>query len=335
MGAGLTSSFFLRIANAVASYSTAYGSCGTGFCNLVEMTGSVPQTPSNPVSRRVSRRSFLKRASLIAGTAGLGLAGYSWAIEPNEIDVKTVDIKLERMSPAFNGFKIALLSDLHFGPYTGEREIGAAVDAVNQLRPDIVALLGDYVSQPLIGDNKAAARKAEPCAQVLAGLQSRLGSFAVLGNHDTFTDPHFVTSALKAHGISLFQNSKQAIEQDGARIWLLGTDDALLSNCDLDAATSGIPQSETKILLAHEPDIADRSAKSGIDLQLSGHSHGGQVRAPGLPPLYLPPLGSRYYEGYYRIGGLQLYTNRGIGTVGVPFRFLCPPEVTLVRLRAV
>lgn len=91
---------------------------------------------------------------------------------------------------------------------------------------------------------------------------------------------------------------------------------------------------ETKILLAHEPDIADRSTRLGIDVQFSGHSHGGQIRAPGLPPLYLPPLGQKYYEGYYRIGGLQLYTNRGIGTVTLPFRFLCPPEVTLVTLRA-
>ena len=304
------------------------------FVIWIEMSRSVAKPPANPVSRKVSRRSFLKRASLVAGTAGLGLAGYSWAIEPHEIEVSRIDIKLERMPTAFDGFKIALLSDLHFGPYTGAREIGAAVNAVNQLRPDLVALLGDFVSQPLIGDNKAAARKAEPCAQVLARLQSRLGSFAVLGNHDIFTDPDFVAEALKAHGISLFKNSKQAIEQDGARIWLLGSDDALLSNCDLDAATSGIPQSETKILLAHEPDIADGSAKLGIDVQFSGHSHGGQVRAPGLPPLYLPPLGTRYYEGFYRIGGLQLYTNRGIGTVGVPFRFLCPPEVTLVTLRA-
>lgn len=297
------------------------------------MTESVVKRRPNPGLRKLSRRSFLKRASLIAGTVGIGLGGYSWAIEPNEIDVKRIDIKLERMPSAFDGFKIALISDFHFGPYTGKPQISAAVDAVNQLRPDLVALLGDFVSQPLIGDNKAAARNAEPCAQVLAGLQSSLGSFAVLGNHDTFTDPHFVADALKAHGISVLQNSNEVIEQQGERIWLLGTDDALLSNCDLDAATSGVPQLETKILLAHEPDIADHSAKLGIDAQFSGHSHGGQVRAPGLPPLYLPPLGSRYYEGYYRVDGLQLYTNRGIGTVGVPFRFLCPPEVTLVTLK--
>ncbi|PYY16852.1 MAG: hypothetical protein DMG60_13685 [Acidobacteria bacterium] len=298
------------------------------------MTISPPVRPPTANLPAVTRRTFLKRASLLAGTAGLGLAGYSSFIEPNEIDLRHVEIKIERLPPAFEGFKIAILSDLHFGPYTGEREIGAAIEATNQLRPDMVALLGDFVSEPLVGDKKTAARKAEPCAQLLARLRSRLGSFAVLGNHDVFTDPDFVSGALKAHGVSLLQNSHQAIEQGGDRLWLLGTNDALLSNCDLDAAAAGIPSQETKILLAHEPDIADHSAKLGIDVQLSGHSHGGQVRAPGLPPLYLPPLGSRYYEGYYRIGGLQLYTNRGIGTVGLPFRFLCPPEVTLVTLRA-
>jgi len=290
--------------------------------------------PGAPVPPKLSRRAFLKRASLVAGTAGLGLADYAWAIEPNEIDVRHVTLKLERLSPAFDGFKIALLSDLHFGPYTGEREIGAAVDAVNRLHPDMVALLGDFVTEPAIGGKRSAAKKADPCAKVLARLQSRLGSFAVLGNHDAVTNPNFVAEQLASRGISLLQNSNHAIEQDGGRLWLLGTNDALESNCDIDAAVASVPQGEIKILLAHEPDIVDQSAKLGIDVQFSGHSHGGQVRAPGLAPLYLPPMGIKYYEGYYRVGGLQLYTNRGIGTVGLPFRFLCPPEVTLVTLRA-
>jgi len=264
----------------------------------------------------------------------LGLAGYAWVVEPNEIDIRQVDLKIQRLSPAFDGFKIALLSDLHFGPYTGEREIGAAVDAVNNLHPDMVALLGDYISSPAIGGRGSTPKKAELCAKVLMRLKSRLGSFAVLGNHDAFTNPNFVAEQLTSHGISLLQNANHAIEQDGGRLWLLGLDDVLEGNADLDAAVSGVPSQETKILLAHEPDIADGSAKLGIDIQFSGHSHGGQVRAPGLAPLYLPPMGAKYYEGYYRVGNLQLYTNRGIGTVGVPFRFLCPPEVTLVTLHA-
>jgi len=291
-------------------------------------------SPKVKGSSKPSRRTFLKRASLFAGAAGLGLAGYAWVVEPNEIDIRQVDLKIQRLSPAFDGFKIALLSDLHFGPYTGEREIGAAVDAVNNLHPDMVALLGDYISSPAIGGRGSTPKKAELCAKVLMRLKSRLGSFAVLGNHDAFTNPNFVAEQLTSHGISLLQNANHAIEQDGGRLWLLGLDDVLEGNADLDAAVSGVPSQETKILLAHEPDIADGSAKLGIDIQFSGHSHGGQVRAPGLAPLYLPPMGAKYYEGYYRVGNLQLYTNRGIGTVGVPFRFLCPPEVTLVTLHA-
>ena len=109
------------------------------------MTISPPLRPPTANLPAVTRRTFLKRASLLAGTAGLGLAGYSSFIEPNEIDLRHVEIKIERLPPAFAGFKIAILSDLHFGPYTGEREIGAAIEATNQLRPDMVALLGDFV----------------------------------------------------------------------------------------------------------------------------------------------------------------------------------------------
>ena len=152
----------------------------------------------------------------------------------------------------------------------------------------MVALLGDFVTEPSVGGKHSAAKKAEPCAKVLARLQSRLGSFAVLGNHDAITNPNLIAEALTSHGISVLANSSHAIEQDGGRLWLLGTKDALESHCDLDATLAGIPQREPKILLAHEPDIAAGPAKLGIDVQFSGHSHGGQGRAPGFPPLYLP-----------------------------------------------
>jgi len=168
----------------------------------------------------------------------------------------------------------------------------------------------------------------------LSGLRSRLGSFAVLGNHDYNTDAEFVTDALRSHGINVLRNSNRPIEQNGGRLWLLGTNDALFSEARLESALANVPARETKILLAHEPDLADQSSRYGIDVQFSGHSHGGQIRIPGLRPAWLPPLARKYYDGYYRVNGLQLYTNRGIGTIGLPFRFLCPPEVTLVTLRA-
>jgi len=306
----------------------------TGFpCNLVNISDTVTERTEEIALAKPTRRAFLKRTSLVMAASAVGLAGYSGLIEPNEIDVHKLEIWVERLSAAFDGFKIALLSDLHFGPYTGEREISAAVEAANRSQPDLVAILGDFVSTPYVGNRRPAAKKAEPCALVLSRLRSRFGSFAILGNHDSTTDPAFIIDALSSHGIAILRNENHPIERDGARFWLLGADDALYSNLDLDA-TAAVPTDEPKILLAHEPDIADQASKLGIDVQFSGHSHGGQVRFPGLRPLYLPALARKYYSGYYRVGRLQLYTNRGIGTIGVPFRFLCPPEVTLVTLRS-
>jgi uncharacterized protein len=286
------------------------------------------------LSPKLSRRTFLKRASLGAGVLAVGLAGYSGLIEPNTVDVTRLDLKVNRLSGAFDGFKIALISDLHYGPYTGEHEISAAVHDANQLRPDIVFLLGDFVTESLIGRSKDGARKAEPCAKLLARLEAPYGSFAVLGNHDYATNPELVAEALTSHGIALLRNANQLIERDGDRFWLLGLNDAMFGKAALEQALQGVPANEPKVLLVHEPDFADESSRYGIDVQFSGHSHGGQIRFPGIHPLWLPPLANKYYRGYYRVRNLHLYTNRGIGTVALPFRFCAPPEVTLVTLRS-
>lgn len=297
------------------------------------MTTSIAERNETVIRGRLTRRALLKRAGW-AGAAALGLAGYSGLIEPNEVDVTRIDVKIDRLPPAFDQFRIAIVSDLHFGPYTGEREIGAAVRAANQLKPDMVALLGDFVTEPLTGDRRLGAKHAGPCAKTLSGLRSALGSFAVLGNHDYRTNPEFVAEALESNHIKLLRNANHAIERDGARIWLLGLNDAVEANPELNRALQGVPANEPKVLLVHEPDYADHASQYGIDVQLSGHSHGGQIRLPGIHPLWLPEMANKYYRGYYRVHQLQLYTNRGIGTVGVPFRFLAAPEVTLMTLRA-
>jgi predicted MPP superfamily phosphohydrolase len=131
----------------------------------------------------------------------------------------------------------------------------------------------------------------------------------------------------------MLRNGNRALERGGARLWLAGIDSVLGRTSDLQRALTGVPRDEPIILLAHEPDYADHAARFGIDLQLSGHSHGGQVRIPGVRPIYLPPMARKYYAGGYQVGALALYTTRGIGTIGVPFRFACPPEATVVVLR--
>jgi predicted MPP superfamily phosphohydrolase len=204
---------------------------------------------------------------------------------------------------------------------------------VNDLHPDLVVLTGDFVTAPTLGDVRKAALSAEPCARLLRQMTAPYGLWAVLGNHDEGTDHKHVTRALQAENIQVLANQSQAIERDGARVWLAGVNDVLSKTADLAKTLRRVPEGESVILLAHEPDFADEASKFPIDLQLSGHSHGGQVRVPLLPPLYLPEMARKYVWGTYHVGPLTLYTNAGLGTIGVPLRFNCPPEITLLTLR--
>lgn len=283
-----------------------------------------------PLPSRTTRRNFLRLAAA-TGVAALGID--SVVLEPNRPQVVNRALALRRWPERLNGFRIAVLSDFHYDPLFSVHPIHAAIPMVNDLRPDLIVLTGDFVSLPLLKKEDAkAARTAEPCAQLLQQMKAPHGLWAVLGNHDFFTDPLRVGAALHAHGIRLLINQSAAIETNGARFWLSGVNDVLSKNADLEATLRGVPADEATILMAHEPDYADHVARFPIDLQLSGHSHGGQVRVPFLPPLYLPELARKYVAGLYRIGPLTLYTNRGLGTVAVPVRFNCPPEITLLSL---
>jgi predicted MPP superfamily phosphohydrolase len=279
----------------------------------------------------LTRRRFMGLGLGFGAFAGLGLGGYSSFVEPQELVVERIPLKLPRLPEAFHGLKIALISDLHLAPFTGEKEIRAAVAVVNGLGPDIVAVTGDFISGTWDG-SPAHARFIEPCSRILEGLQAPLGRYAVLGNHDHGTDPVRVSNTLEAHRIPVLSNRNLPLEKDGARLWIAGLDDAVYRKADFECALDGIPANEAVVLLAHEPDVADESARYKVDLQLSGHSHGGQVRVPGIGAPYFPPLARKYPTGLYHIGPTQLYTNRGIGLSGVPFRFACPPEVTLLEL---
>jgi len=261
------------------------------------------------------------------------LAVDSTLLEPNRPRIVPKEIALRRWPDRLGGFTVALLSDFHYDPYFSIHPLRSAIGMVNGLYPDLIVLTGDFVSVPWFGDPVAGAASAEPCAQLLRQMQAPYGLSAVMGNHDVFTDPDRVTSALRAAGIQVLSNQSVPIERDGARFWLSGVDDVMGGAADLGATLHNVPADEPAILLAHEPDYADYVARYPVDLQLSGHSHGGQVRLPFLRPLYLPELARKYTWGQYRIGGLTLYTNPGLGTVRVPVRMNCPPEITVLTLR--
>jgi predicted MPP superfamily phosphohydrolase len=279
----------------------------------------------------LTRRKFLGLGMAIGASAGVGLGGYAYLIAPQNLVVERVPVVLDRLPEAFHGLKVALISDLHLEPFTQEKEIRAAVAAVNELHPDLIVVTGDFVSGSWDG-SPGDARFIDPCSRILAGLHAPMGRYAVLGNHDHATDPVRIAHSLEEHHIPVLSNRNLPLERDGARFWIAGVDDAMAQKADFDCALAGIPPQEAILLLAHEPDVADESAHRCVDLQLSGHSHGGQVRIPGFGAPYLPPLGRKYPQGLYHIGPARLYTNRGIGLTGVPFRFDCPPEVTLLEL---
>jgi uncharacterized protein len=281
---------------------------------------------------------FLTRRKFLAAAAAgaLAVAADAAVFEPNDPKLVQIEIALERLPAAWDGFRIAQLSDFHYDPYFSVVPIRKAISVVNGLRPDLVVLTGDFVTvQPFGRDHdRDWADDIDPCASLLAQLHSPMGSLAVLGNHDVISDPERIVSALETRGIPVLRNRSTSFARAGARLWFAGTDDVLEGHANLQLTLAGIPPEEPVILLAHEPDFAVYAARFPVDLQLSGHSHGGQIRLPLLGAPVLPPLARRYPWGLHRIGGLTLYTNVGIGTIGLPVRFLCPPEITLVTLRA-
>lgn len=276
----------------------------------------------------------------MAASAGVAsVAADSILLAPNRPQVVRREILLRRWPASLSGFAVALLSDFHYDDHFSRHPLEAAVGIVNDLHADLIVLTGDFVTAPSFdGGEERAAALAEPCAALLQQMRAAHGRWAVLGNHDWATDPRRVAQTLEAHQIEVLSNRSVPIEAAGARFWLAGVNDVLFGTSDLDATLAPVPRGEATILLAHEPDYADyvahRIVDSPVDLQLSGHSHGGQIRLPFLPPLYLPEMAKKYFWGLYRVGPLTLYTNPGLGTMGIPARLNCPPEITLLTLRS-
>jgi predicted MPP superfamily phosphohydrolase len=275
--------------------------------------------------RRVaSRASGRPQTPLRALAFNLGEAARAALTEPFRLTVEHHQIRLRRLPRELDGFRIVQLSDLHHSPFTSLEQIERAIATANSLQPDIVALTGDYVSKE--------RAYAAPCAELLGELSPRHGVFAVLGNHDHWTDAALITDLFRAEGITMLINQGMRFEKNGAAFWLAGVDDTMVGLEDLPLALAGASEEEFKLLLAHNPIILRKAARAGVDLVLSGHTHGGQVSlrsersASGRPR-------RRLLKGLARQGETQIYVTRGLGTVVLPVRFGCPPEVSLLELR--
>ena len=254
----------------------------------------------------------------------LSQAARSALTEPFRLTVEHHQIHLQRLPRELDGFRIVQLSDIHHSPFTSREQIERAVETANSLQPDIVALTGDYVSKE--------RAYAAPCAELLSGLRARHGVYAVLGNHDHWTDAALITDLFRAEGITVLVNQGMRFENNGAAFWLAGVDDTMVGLEDLPLALAGSSDNEFKLLLAHNPIILRRAARAGVDLVLSGHTHGGQVRLRSERNTAGRPR-RRLLKGLARQGETQIYITRGLGTVVLPVRFGCPPEVSLLELR--
>jgi predicted MPP superfamily phosphohydrolase len=274
-----------------------------------------------------SRRRFLKLSAASVATLGLGGLGYGFAVRKH-VQLSRVEVKLAHLPGEFDGLTIAHLSDLHLGIYTSADYLRHCVELTNAQRPDIVALTGDYTY--------IERKYVEPCADILSELRPRVGSYAILGNHDYYQGAGHTARAMRRVKINMLIDKRDRLEARGAKLSLFGVDDLYYGDTDVVRLLREVPEHEPRLVLAHNPDFIERFARRNqhVDLMMSGHTHGGQIRFPlvGAPHID-SSYGQRYARGLNRCREMQIYTTRGVGMVGLPVRFDCPPEVVLYTLR--
>ena len=284
-----------------------------------------------------ARNPHLTRRRFLQWVAGLGLtsaamAGYVRTVEPRWLSIDTLELPIANLPPALDGKRLVQLSDIHLSQYFSPERLAHTIKQVADLDPDWLVLTGDFV-----GNN---ANHAVGLVDPLRSLSMPV--YAVYGNHDLWSDRPTVKSYLDEANVNILLNSSVQLEQN---LWLAGVDDLWSGRPDLSAALRDIPAASPTILLAHEPDFFDTvlHENAPIALQLSGHSHGGQVRLPTLKadaagffsyaPV-LPQYGRHYPIGLRSIDGRYVYTNRGLGVWPAPVRWNCRPELTLITLRS-
>lgn len=273
----------------------------------------------------LSRRQFLQSLTAATFTLGPGTAAYSAGWERLHPILKPSQLPCPHLKESQRGIKILHLSDLHVDDWTPTIALERAVQLSHQAQPDLIVLTGDFIT--------SRADKLLSAANALASLEAPLGIFACLGNHDVWHGSRRIASDLQQLGIRTLINESIRLQAPGGPLWITGLDSAWAGRPDLQSALRHWNSTEPNIILLHEPDAADRlAAKNLAAVQLAGHTHGGQVRAPFFGAIETPHLGHKYILGYNRVGDIHLHVNPGLGTMTVPFRFLCRPELTLHSL---
>jgi predicted MPP superfamily phosphohydrolase len=285
---------------------------------------------------RISRRDFLK----ITKVAGLGVLFAASGnvlfsqFDPDWLDVSQVRLVLPHLPASFSGVRIVQVSDIHMGGWMNLERLQQVFDVVRSLAPSLIALTGDFV----LTSDHAATNFISEMGKMEAELKTLAASYptlAVLGNHDYWYDASAVLAMLERSGVRPMVNDVQRVQIGRDFVDFAGVGDVLVGENRLDQMLTKLPGQGCAILMAHEPDFADESAASGrFDLQISGHSHGGQVNLPLIGAPVLPQFGRKYPMGLYRVGSMYQYTNRGVGMTPPYVRFNCRAEITVFTLQS-
>ncbi|RKQ37335.1 metallophosphoesterase [Oceanobacillus halophilus] len=280
----------------------------------------------------MNRRTFLKRGlGSILAVLGLSGGGYFYArdLEPNMLKIQEETIQSNAIPLQFKDFKIVQFSDTHIGFHYSIEQLDKLIDKINSLHPDMIVFTGDLIDKPNKFNQYSQLQKK------LEKLHGKYGKFWIYGNHDHGGyGTELIREVMELSGFTLLQNSHTLIEKGLDRIVISGIDDVMLGKPDIDATLRNVSSDLFTILLAHEPDFADKAMEYPVNLQLSGHSHGGQVRFPFIGHLYTPAYAEKYVQGKYQLkqDSFALYVNSGIGTTRLPYRFLCRPELHVYTL---
>jgi uncharacterized protein len=278
------------------------------------------------VKTLISRRAFLKGGALLGGALVLG----SFVQEMRDLRVERLTVKIRDLAPEFNGFTICQVTDVHHSVLVSLDYINRVVETANSLNPDLTVLTGDYVD--------VSKEHIVPAIKALSALRAASGLLSILGNHDNFVGKYRSMDALASFNIPLLDNSHRIIERKKGSLCIAGVKDYSEDYPDASKALRGVDGDIPRILLSHHPDYAEKLPRGErVDLVLSGHTHGGQVRLPfGYAPVIRSNYGQRYSGGLVESASNKtpVYVSRGIGVVLLPMRINCPPELTVIRLQA-
>ncbi|HET7054912.1 MAG TPA: metallophosphoesterase [Thermomicrobiales bacterium] len=270
------------------------------------------------------------RLSLAAVAIALGSLAYYRLrhVNPYRPRLERIEIPLPPGAGGLDGLRIGFVTDTHVGPFTSANDLRRGLALFDDEPLDLLLLGGDYVSE----SNLYAPAMADAIGSLAA--RAHHGAFAVMGNHDLPLGVDRVRAELERVGVRVLRNEHAIVEWHGAQLAVVGIDDTVVGQADPNCAFAGIPARVPRLSLWHEADFAEQAAQHGAFAQLSGHTHGGQVRLPLIGAIWLPPDGKRRDMGCFDVEGMTLYVARGLGVYRPPVRLCCPPEVTLVTLRS-